>query len=561
MVNKKIQKLLTALLIIFVAGLVVLGVYARLYSFGSMPSGFYWDEVAIFLDAKSIAETGKDIHGNSWLQTLYASYGDYKLPVYIWFVAGLIQVFGDHLWLVRLPSLLAGFGTIGITGVLAYVLLEKNRSELKFTGYIAMAVATTTPWLIHFSRVGFEGHLGQFLLATAMLLVVLSGKRNRILFLMLGSLLALLATYTYYSIRFVWPVITLVWFTIEIATHLTKTQSISWQIIRKGVIGLLLSLSIWFGGLYFMQNSPQYAASQRFRLSTPSVLNTEYQHEANAYRAMSGNSFIDRAIFHRWWLLTLDLGKNTANQLNPNFWFSTGDPNLRHGTSHHGLVLFVSFVPLIAGFLYLAKKNFQVLLFLSSWFAIGILPAVVPFGVPHALRSLNVAVPIVVLLSSGWSYLYEISKENIWKKIFLFGLLVVASFQMLGYLTWYFGPYQKNSAKAWQAGYLEMAGSSWQVADKYSKVIIMPSDDRFYLWLLVTSPLSTHEIQALETSNYRFTEIGNITISPGTQKVKDCQQNTSCEVFTEKDGKLDLQKSSQVKTTTLNQVVMVEDNT
>ncbi|KKT97629.1 MAG: hypothetical protein UX00_C0008G0003 [Microgenomates group bacterium GW2011_GWB1_45_17] len=73
----------------------------RLYKLGSIPVSMYIDEIAIGVDAKSIAQTGRDMHGHSWLTPMFLSYGDYKLPVYIWIATG-----------VRGPPALSSCGSI-----------------------------------------------------------------------------------------------------------------------------------------------------------------------------------------------------------------------------------------------------------------------------------------------------------------------------------------------------------------------------------------------------------------------------------------------------------------
>lgn len=103
---------------LFFVSILVLGIFLRIYKFGQIPESLYWDEVAIFLDARSVAQTGLDIHGRPWFQLMYPSYGDYKLPVYIWFSAISIKFLGANDWVIRVPSLLAGIGTIITIGLI-----------------------------------------------------------------------------------------------------------------------------------------------------------------------------------------------------------------------------------------------------------------------------------------------------------------------------------------------------------------------------------------------------------------------------------------------------------
>ena len=105
-------------------------VFLRLYQLGQIPVSLYWDEVAMLVDAQSVAATLMDMHSRAWFQLIYPSYGDYKLPVYIYATVFSEAVFGLNSFAVRLPSILAGIATIFFTYLLVvdfkYPRLEPN---------------------------------------------------------------------------------------------------------------------------------------------------------------------------------------------------------------------------------------------------------------------------------------------------------------------------------------------------------------------------------------------------------------------------------------------------
>src|SRR5438445_8980066 len=83
----------------------------------------------MIVDVKSVLQTGKDIFGRPWFEVIYPSYGDFKLPVYIWLATFSAKIFGLSQWSFRLPSELAGIGTIVVGGFLAKFLTELGISE------------------------------------------------------------------------------------------------------------------------------------------------------------------------------------------------------------------------------------------------------------------------------------------------------------------------------------------------------------------------------------------------------------------------------------------------
>src|SRR3989338_5657386 len=86
----------------------------RVYQFGSVPQGLYQDETAIGYNAYSILKTGKDEHGETY-PLYFTSFGDSKLPLYIYVTAGMIKIFGLNAFAIRITSLL--FGIISLVAL------------------------------------------------------------------------------------------------------------------------------------------------------------------------------------------------------------------------------------------------------------------------------------------------------------------------------------------------------------------------------------------------------------------------------------------------------------
>src|SRR5260221_11836804 len=111
--------------------ILLVAVAIRFYKLGSVPYSLYWDEVAMQVDVKSVVQTGRDMFGRPWYQVIYPSYGDFKLPVYIWAASGVEKMLGLSEFAFRLPSALAGIGTIIVAGWLAKEFLEDGKLDVK----------------------------------------------------------------------------------------------------------------------------------------------------------------------------------------------------------------------------------------------------------------------------------------------------------------------------------------------------------------------------------------------------------------------------------------------
>jgi 4-amino-4-deoxy-L-arabinose transferase-like glycosyltransferase len=494
-----------------------LGFGLRFYKLGEVPVGVYWDEAAILLDAKTIVNTGKDMHGHSPLQAIFPSYGDYKLPVYIWLATASVAVFAPTAFAVRLPSALAGLFSMLVTALLWRALVKKDAADkqtLQWGGLIAATLMAISPWSLQFSRTAFEGHVGQLLLGLSLLALLKTQKSW--FWGSISAVIGALAVYSYYSVRFVWPGLLLVAALLHCWTlkpMLLKSISDWWSWFKS--CGSVFAKVVVFGAIFALcllplLESPFAAAADQFRLSTSSILNQiDWAVLSNQLREQAGNHTLDRVFYHRNLLMLQALATNYTKQLDLNYLFFTGDPNLRHGTGKIGLFYWWLLPALfVGGYWWLTEKPKAGIL-LISWWLLALLPASVPTDVPHALRSLNALLPITLILTAGvyqiGATLFETTKKLIWTRWIAFSIAVVLVLVTLGsYLSDYYGAYAERSAVAWQGGYRELADAIWAVNQINATTWIETGDEKFYLWLM----LLLEPTEPWTEEKYLFTQLG-----------------------------------------------------
>lgn len=468
--------------------ILLLGAWLRLYKFNQVPEYLYVDEVAMYIDAVSVSETGKDFHGNNWGQVMYPSYGDYKQSMYIWLASGAMALFGPHTWVVRFPSLIAGLATIVVAALIAVELFAVKKQQKWWVGVAVAGVVAFSPWSIHFSRVGFEAHLGQLLLASS-LLCYFKGFKSK-WWLVPAVVLATLSTYSYYSVRFVVPVLFVGYFLLKIVSE----KKIAFKSISIKTLFLLIIPLIVYGlSLYPLLHSSYYQAAQQFRLSTPSIINTDtHVIQSNVYRQQTGDTVVDRLFFHRYVLFTRELLSNYSDNLSLNFLFVTGDSNLRHGTGAHGVFLLPYIIFLLIGLYSLAKNQKRAVLFLLLWWLVALLPASVPQETPHALRSLNAYVAVSVIVGYGAWYFFQFNAKKIlgWASLLSPAskslVAIACALFLVQYVQYYFVIYPQLSKDAWFGSVQETA----VVANRYADgkpIYAVRSGDKFFLWLIANS--------------------------------------------------------------------------
>jgi DNA polymerase III psi subunit len=513
------------------------GFFLRIWKLGEVPVSLYWDEAAMLVDVKSVVQSGQDQHGRPWFQLMYPSYGDYKLPVYIWLASATALVAGVSEWSLRLPSVLAGLLTIVMAGAIArrLVFLSESQPSQKAEPSVVwfaqvvqlttMAVVALSPWSILFSRTAFEGHAGQALLAVSVWLLLGSTRKWWLVGLAAGA--GVLATYAYFSVRFVWPVVAVAWLS-WLGWQQVRTAFNVPKLLKFVSLRLVVAVVLFGLGLIPMMRSPLYEASNAFRLGTDSVLQNEKQiAQSNVYRELAGNTPIDRVIFHRWGLTLKELLINYSDHLSLSYLFLTGDANLRHSTTQDGLFLLPFIVPFGVGLLVLATQRRTLLAVLIGWWLIALLPASVPETTPHALRSLNALVPLSLI--TGWGVAVQFRTIWLaWEKtvhkatlppliqawmitglMTVFGLWVAGS--VIAFHLHYFQVYAVESAPEWQQGYREVAQTIERLrAENKASVVVLPFDDRFYLWVMAYGSYTAEDFHSWESAGWQFKQFAGI---------------------------------------------------
>lgn len=461
---------------VFLTLITLLLCFTRFYKFGVVPSTLYWDEVAIMVDAKAIANTGYDHNGEYFLQPLFFSYGDYKLPIYIYLTA-FVTFFTNSDMAVRVPNLIIGILTVFLSAYISTKIIKINEPKNLFL--ITAFVATMTPALFFFSRVGFESFASQFFLALSVLFLFLK-KQNKFWQYLLAIFFGLLACYTYYSTRFVFPAVFITVFVIK--------EKIIYDFFSKfKFISLGIYLLLFAVGLSLFKLSPHYEKSQLVRLSTDSVLDMSKAVEwSNTNREKLNNSFASKIIFHRYNYIFRELATNYSDHMNVNFLYLNSDANLRHSTGKHG-VLLLSFLPFsLYGLYLLAKKHRSALLIFTIWIIFGFLPASVPQTTPHLLRSLNTIIPLIIITSFGFYGFWEIEfKKYFFINYLKYFIVLIFILEFFVYLHFYFNVYPKISESFWQKDFYDVTKKALRLKTENNNIKIHQLDSRLYLWLLL----------------------------------------------------------------------------
>ncbi|MFH2118149.1 MAG: hypothetical protein ABII10_00205 [Candidatus Paceibacterota bacterium] len=444
--------------------ILLVAIWARFFGVTSSPPAPYWEEVALGYDAFSILETGKDHHGASPL-VAFESFGDWKPSGYFYALVPFIKWFGLSVLAIRLPSMLAGVGIVIGLGVLGWqfsdqILPIKARRWLVL---IALGLGAISPWLIQFSRGGWEVNLATFFILWGVItgwqaIATKQANRWRFAWLLLSILLLFAAMYTYHSARILAPVLGLV---------------IGWQFIKKDLSAKLKNICLagfilpLFLTVMLLQPFGSVLGTPilKQRLTETSLFSDlTIIEKSNELKALHGNSLLSRVIYHRFVLQGTKVAEQFLMHFDPGFLFVDGDVNPRHSTGYFGLFYPSEAIFLLVGIFWLLKHlpaNRRSLLIV--WLVVGILPAAMSKTVPHALRILPVA-PVFLLLTAfgiwqSWDWTAKQLQGKCWqKKLFILplGLFTFYALSFAAFFRHLLFVYPQQFSSEWQYGYEQM---------------------------------------------------------------------------------------------------------
>jgi 4-amino-4-deoxy-L-arabinose transferase-like glycosyltransferase len=357
--------------------------FLRFYKLGEIPNGLYQDETAIGYNAYSILETGKDEHGLPY-PLYFRSFGDYKLPVYIYLTVPSVKFFGLTPFAVRLPSAIFGLLT-----VIAFYFFINCIQKNKTLSLLATALLAINPWHLHYSRATFEVSIALFLFIAGAFTVIRSFDRKKSSWFVIGSVCFVIAVYTYNFTRLLSPLLyaSLLYIYRDRLSNLPRSG-----LIWAGTVSALLLVPfIWTistgGGIASASGTLWYSSAV---VRAPLL---ELKSYAVAY------PFLSRILLNTPLLLMWQYIQNVFSYLSVPFFFINGPSHGNHGIGNAGL-FYLFELPLIAfGHFYMVKSGRRHDKLLIAWALVTVLLAAATRDVPHATRSFFL-IPTLVTVSA-----------------------------------------------------------------------------------------------------------------------------------------------------------------
>lgn len=445
----------------------VLATAVRIIGLTKVPPGFYWEEVAMGYDAYSLLKTGRDHHGHPWPLVAFESYGDWKPTLYGYALIPSIAVFGLTATAVRLPAALAGISVVASLMWLVYLWQRQKRlanpQEWRWLAPVVGGVAAFSPWLVIFSRAGWEVMLATALVTTGVgcLFAASPGKPSARWWLVGAGALFILSMYAYHAARVIAPLLGLGWLGLFGSEFYRVEKSLikKLKLVLPAAVVVLLGLWPFYQARNSVALSHRLAETSIFSDLTPII-------QSNLYQEQAGHALWARLAYHRYVFFALEIGRNFLSHLRFDFLFLSGDANPRHSIQWFGQLYHIELLALLFGLGLLFRRSRRLAVWLFWWWAVALLPASITKAAPHALRTLFAAPVFMILIGVGWVNFGQWARKLIvthiprlkhWAGFLITGGVVAAYALEFGLFAHYYGVlYPLVWGNQWQVGYPEL---------------------------------------------------------------------------------------------------------
>lgn len=297
--------------------ILILAAVLRFYKIDEIPPGINRDEGSVGYTAYSLLKTGRDEYGRVF-PVSFESFGDWKLPFYIYTVVPFVSLFGLSELAVRFPSALFGTATVGLTYLFIMELLRSRKIALLTSFLVAIS-----PWHLHLSRVESESNVAVFFVVLGALLFLKSIKRSS--WLIIPSMICFAMTYYIYAGNHVFTTLLV----IGIAFIYRSSMQINKWVVIGAIIFVLLSGFIFYHTLF---EASKTKLSGIGIFGDPSAVHAKIELPRNEHE--NPQSLVSRLTHNRVTFALERFSQNYLNAFSPQFLFIKGGENRAHNIAN-----------------------------------------------------------------------------------------------------------------------------------------------------------------------------------------------------------------------------------
>lgn len=442
----------------------LLALFLRTYHLSTNPPGITPDEASLGYNAYSILKTGKDEYGQV-LPIIFKSFGDYKPGLYVYLTVPSVALLGLNEFSTRLPSVIAGVFTVYLVYLITKKLFKDDKLAL-----ISLFVASTNPWLIYFSRGAWEVNVALTLTLAGIYFFLLSLKTQK--FIILSAIFFALTIIDYQGAKLSTGIV------LVILTLLYWRDCLKFNkkyLASATILGLIIISPVIFG--LFKGQGGRLTVFSVFSYPRPTDYLQNFLNESGVQKG----SLVYDLFYNEPLNFTRGILGRFFNHFSGRFLFFAGDwANPRHTPPYQGVLVIGDIVFIIFGVVaFLRDKISKEKLFIVLWLLLAPLPAILSRDQVHAVRSFQLSIPLIIIISFG---VYKLLTS--YKKLFMFLIIPVYLATYIYFLDSYFVHNPKLKSQYWEYGYKQMVEDITPIQNNYHEVIIQQSFDQPYIYFL-----------------------------------------------------------------------------
>lgn len=450
--------------------IIIVAAVLRLYRLSDVPPGVNRDEASIGVTALSLMTTGRDEYGR-WLPLSFESFGDWKLPLYIYGTIPFIKLFGLSELAVRLPSALAGILSVGALYFLVRLLFASESIALMSALSLALM-----PWHIHISRVESEAIVSVLFTIIGSILF-LTAIQKKSLGRLIASAVLFAATYWTYHGTHVSTSLLLIGLALIYRKDIISIPR--WHIaLTVGVTATLIILMVTTGA-----DHTKISGISIF--GDPTVIHNQIELPRQEHN--NPHSLTARLAHNRVTYAARTVLENYLKSYGPEFLFIKGGGNRAHNIQGYGNLHPLDALFLLLGVVWLIsrirKKETK---FIVWWLLIGGIAAAITKDAPHSNRMLAVVPALAITVATGIQYLFGLVPKKIYIAVCI--LLTLGYITSMGYyLDRYFVHFPATEAANWGYAYKKLTPVLFAPENSAKEVIMTHPEKSPYIYIMFYS--------------------------------------------------------------------------
>lgn len=458
--NKKLSLFLIFLLAIFL----------RFWQFAKVPVALNRDEASLAYNSFAILKTFKEEHGG-FLPLQIESFGDWKLPGYVYSLLPFLSVFGLEDWVVKLPSALASLGII----FTSYYLVKKwSKDEL--LALLTALILAITPWSIHFAKVAYEVNLALFFWLLGfcffeVLLERIKKKQAATKYSLLVIICWSLTVFTYHAFQIFTPIMATYLFVSNYHLFFDHFNQFKKSLIINAIFLLICASLFIFSG---------FKQANAIKFSGLSIFESSHYNEQmfqDRQRFSNPSSIWAKLYINDFSVIVQQLSTNIFKVFSADFLFIKGGSNLSHNVNRvanlYPLQALLIVIALI--FFIQEKKSWQKLVLFMVLAAI--IAPIVTFEANHSTRAFALMIPLSIMSAYGLRKICS-------KRLILIPMVFLIIYSVYHFFINYFmiAPRLDVDSSNWYMK--ELISQVWQKKDQRQFVVFSEVGTTPYIYFL-----------------------------------------------------------------------------